>query len=84
MTKANIMRWYFPVSAMVRGGATFAPIVPCRLSRHIGGLGNARAFDTKTDRSFFAGYCCGECRAQIAAALHDDCGRRPSPQLRSA
>jgi len=45
MTKANIMRWYFLVSAMVPVGAMSAPTGPCRLSRHIGGFGNVSACD---------------------------------------
>ena len=65
MTKANIMPWYFPVSAMVRGGAIFAPIVPCRLSRHIGGFGNARAFDTSRPQ-FFRVIVAVSAREQIA------------------
>jgi hypothetical protein len=33
------MRWYFPASAMVRVGATRAPIALFQLSQRIGGFG---------------------------------------------
>ena len=34
------MRWCSPADAMVYAGAMWPPIVPCRLSRPIGGCGD--------------------------------------------
>ncbi len=35
------MPWYFHANVMARTGAMYAPIVPCRLSPHIGEYGRA-------------------------------------------
>ena len=42
---ANITPWSFLADMMGQGGGMCVPIVPCRLSQHIGGLGIARIND---------------------------------------